>query len=312
MPRKLIAVKGLSREDWLAIRRKSIGGSDVAGILGLSPWSSPFAVWADKTGRLPEKEDNEAMRQGRDLEDYVAQRWCEATGKKVRRAAYMYQHDTVDYMTVNLDREVVGEKAFLECKTTSVMNLKKFKNGEFPEHYYAQCVHGLAVTGYERAYLGVLVLNQGFYHYVIERDEAEIEALMSAERELWQYVTNDTPPPIDGGEATTEALETIYADTVPRDEIDLFGMDNDLAEISEYKANIKVLQEAVAERENKIKATLGEAEAGRCGKHRVTWRKQTRTTFDHKKLSEDYPALSIGEYFKTNSFRVFKITEVEK
>lgn len=307
-----ISTVGMTREQWLAERRNGIGGSDVAGILGLSPWSSPFAVWADKTGRLPEKEDNEAMRQGRDLEDYVAQRWCEVTGKKVRRDNKIIRNTDYPWALANIDRRVVGENAGLELKTTSVMNLKAFKNGEYPASYYGQCMHYIAVTGADRWYLGVLVLNQGFYHFTIERDEAEISALMAAEHDYWQYVTNDTPPPIDGGEATTEALETVYADTVPADEMDLFGMDAAMREITEYKASIKTLQDAVAERENKIKATLGEAEAGRCGKHRVTWRKQTRQTFDHKKLSEDYPALSIGEYFKTNSFRVFKITEVEK
>lgn len=67
-----ISTKGMSREEWLMRRRKTIGGSDAAGIVGLSRWTSPFSVWADKTGRAAEKEDTEAMRQGRDLEDYVA------------------------------------------------------------------------------------------------------------------------------------------------------------------------------------------------------------------------------------------------
>lgn len=80
-----IPTLGMRREDWLEERRKSIGGSDAAGILGLNRYASPFTLWLDKTGKLPEKEETEAMRIGRDLEDYVAKRWSEATGKKVRR-----------------------------------------------------------------------------------------------------------------------------------------------------------------------------------------------------------------------------------
>ena len=80
-----IPIRDLSREAWLELRRHSIGGSDAAGIVGLSKWASPYSVWAEKTGQLPEQPDNEAMRQGRDLEDYVARRWSEETGNMCRR-----------------------------------------------------------------------------------------------------------------------------------------------------------------------------------------------------------------------------------
>lgn len=77
-----INTKNMSREDWLKERRKAIGGSDAAAIIGLNAYATPYTVWADKTGRLPEKPDNEAMRQGRDLEQYVVDRFTELTGKR--------------------------------------------------------------------------------------------------------------------------------------------------------------------------------------------------------------------------------------
>ena len=70
-----ISTAGMSHDEWLEHRRRSVGGSDAAAIVGLNGWASPYSVWAEKTGRLPPKEDNEAMRQGRDLEGYVASRW---------------------------------------------------------------------------------------------------------------------------------------------------------------------------------------------------------------------------------------------
>ena len=72
--RKLVSTKDMPREQWLEYRRKSIGGSEAATIAGLNRYSSLYALWADKMGLLPEKEDNEQMRQGRDFENYVAQR----------------------------------------------------------------------------------------------------------------------------------------------------------------------------------------------------------------------------------------------
>lgn len=77
-----ISTAKMSREEWLEERRKSIGGSDAAAVIGMSRFASPYTVWMDKTGRLPEKEDTEAMRIGRDLEEYVAKRFEEASGKR--------------------------------------------------------------------------------------------------------------------------------------------------------------------------------------------------------------------------------------
>ena len=81
MSRVIVKTVGLSREDWLEYRRKGLGGSDASTVCGLNPYSCKLTLWADKTGRLPEKEDSEAMRTGRDLEQYVALGFEEATGK---------------------------------------------------------------------------------------------------------------------------------------------------------------------------------------------------------------------------------------
>ena len=72
----------MTRKEWLLERRKSVGGSEVGAILGLNQWASPYSVWANKTGRVPDAVPNEAMRQGTDLEEYVAKRFSEKSGLK--------------------------------------------------------------------------------------------------------------------------------------------------------------------------------------------------------------------------------------
>ena len=126
-----VSTRNMSREEWLDRRRKSIGRSDAAGIVGLSKWASPFSVWADKTGRAPEKEDTEAMRQGRDLEDYVA-RWMEETGKRVYRLPAMLYNPLYPFAHADVDSMVMGESAGLECKTAFSLDLKQFNGVEFP------------------------------------------------------------------------------------------------------------------------------------------------------------------------------------
>jgi putative phage-type endonuclease len=80
------------------MRKTGIGGSDAGAICGLNPYSSPMKVYQDKTSSTISNEDNEAMRQGRDLEDYVARRFMEETGIKVRRSNYMYRNEEYPFM----------------------------------------------------------------------------------------------------------------------------------------------------------------------------------------------------------------------
>lgn len=120
--KKLVNTKQMSYGKWLELREKGIGGSDSVAIVGLNAYITLYKLWDDKTGRLPEVEDNEAMQQGRDFEDYVAKRFEEVTRKKVRRQNNMIVHNKHDFIFANIDRQVR-----IECKTTSVMNLKNLK-----------------------------------------------------------------------------------------------------------------------------------------------------------------------------------------
>lgn len=291
-----VSTKGMSREEWLMRRRKTIGGSDAAGIVGLSRWASLFSVWADKTGRAAEKEDTEAMRQGRDLEDYVARRWMEETGKRVYRLPAMLYHPKYPFAHADVDRMVIGENAGLECKTTFSLDLKQFNGVEFPVQYYAQCVHYLAVTGADRWYLAVLAYGRGFFTFTLERNQAEIDALMAAEADFWKLVEQDTPPDADGSEATSAALREVYPIS-EQTTADLFGRDTVLREYMRLKEDKKVLDTRIGEIENTIKADMGEAESGLCGSFHISWKSQNRQTFQAKEFAKDHPSIDLAPYY---------------
>ena len=139
MPIEKISTLDMSREKWLALRRGSIGGSDAGALLGLNPFNSPYSLWAEKTGKvIPEDiSDKEAVRLGNDLEEYVAQRFAEATEKKVRRCNAILKNTDYPYAHANPDRLIVGEDAGLECKTTSSFDtLQKCREGRYPDTWY--------------------------------------------------------------------------------------------------------------------------------------------------------------------------------
>lgn len=303
-----LSTVSMSHEGWLEHRRKSIGGSDAAAILGMNTYCSPYTVWADKLGKLPPKEENESMRLGRDLEDYVAKRFTEETGKKVRRENNIIINPDLPFAHANVDRLIVGEDAGLECKTTSVMNLKRFKNGEYPENYYCQCVHYLMVTGAARWYLAVLILGAGFKVFVIERDEGEIAALAKSEEAFWEYVKNNTPPETDGTDSTSETLTTIYPES-NGNTVNLFAYEESLKQYIAIGKQIEELKKLKDQMANNVKAFMGEAGKGESDHFKVSWSSSLRTTFDHKKFASDNPNLDLTQYYKSSNTRTFKVTE---
>ena len=305
---KKISTLDMPHEEWLRHRQRSIGGSDAAAIVGLSAYVSPYTVWADKLGKIPPTEDNEAMRQGRDLEQYVAERFAEATGKKVRRENNILINPDFPFAHANVDRIVIGEDAGLECKTTNQLNLKKFKNGEFPDHYYVQCMHYMMVTGCSKWYLAVLVLGREFLWFEIERDEEEIAALAKSEQEFWKCVEQGVPPAADGSKSTTDTIQTMFPDS-SESSVSLFSFDNMLTQREDIKRSIGDLKALQDEIENKIKAYMQDASRGESDKYRVTWSTSERSSFDSKRFAADHPEMDLSKYFKTTKSRTFRVNK---
>lgn len=297
-----------NHEEWLALRHKYIGGSDAAAVVGLNAYVSPYTLWAEKTGRLPGFEGNLATEVGTYLEEFVAQKFAEETGKKVRKSNQSWFNDEYTWAIANIDREIVGEDAGLEIKTTSELNLKKFKGGEYPANYYVQIVHYLAVTGKQRWYLAVLIGNREFKWFTIERDEDEIKALMEAEKEFKKLVDSDTPPVADGAASTAETLSALYPNSID-DAIGIGSFEKDLDNYFRFKAQLEEIAEKIDGIANRIKAYLCECERGEGEKYKVSWKSQSRATFDHKKFIADHPSMDVSKYYKTTNTRPFKVTE---
>lgn len=306
---EITKIKTKSHEEWLELRSHYIGGSDAAAVVGLNAYSSPYSLWAEKTGKVPGFAGNLATEVGAWLEEFVAQKFAQETGKKVRKCNQSFLNSLYPFAIANIDREIVGEDAGLEIKTTDTLNLKKFSGGEYPANYYAQMVHYLAVTGKQRWYLAVLIGNKEFKWFTIERDEAEIAALMTAEADFWELVKTDTPPAVDGTAATSEALKTIYAES---DEsiCDLTTFSTNLRQYTNLKKQIKELETIAEEAANKIKEFMGESGGGECEGFKVSWKSQSRSTFDSKRFAKENPDVDLSGYYKTTNTRVFRVSEI--
>lgn len=311
-----ISIAGWSREQWEADRRKrkTIGGSDAGAVLGLSKYATPYSLWAQKTGAIVPEDisDKEAVRLGVDLEEYVARRWTEATGKKLKRDNHIILNTDYPFAHANVDRLVIGEPdAGFEAKTTSSFEvLQKCRNGEFPDSWYCQVVHYMMVTGAKRWYLGVLVFGHGFFHFTIERNEDEIAALAAAEADFYRHVIDNVPPEIDGSEASMEALHTIYADSMYGSRIDLAPVEMYIGIYNNLGQQIRELETRRSDSAAKIQEYMGNAETGVYSSGKITWKTQERSTFDRAKFEKDHGKIG-PEYFRKSKSRPFKVTVKE-
>lgn len=306
-----ITTAGMTHDEWLAKRRESIGGSDAGALLGLNKFTSPYALWAEKTGKVVPKDisDREAVRLGHDLEDYVAKRFTEATGKKVRRENHFILNDEYPFAHALPDRMVIGEDAGLECKTTSSWEIvRQCEAGQFPDAWYCQTMHYMMVTGARKWYLAVLCFGRGFYWFEIERSDNEIKALAEAEALFWRHVKDEVPPPADGTESTQEAIRAIYAESSGTS-VDLTAVQTALREYAALGKQIDELERLRRTAQAIVQNYMADAERGDCPGYHVSWKTQTRSTFDRKKYEAAKGAIP-AEFFKQTSSRPFKVTPV--
>lgn len=311
---ELINIKDLTREEWLQERMTGIGGSDAGTILGVNKWKSKTQLFFEKTNpEMIQEISNDAIHFGNVLEDVVAEEFAARTGKKVRRDNRMLRHPEHHFMMANLDRVVVGEKALLECKTTSQYNAEQWEDDNVPAQYLCQIQHYMAVTGFEKAYIAVLIGGQSFIWKEIERDDELIQIIIDAEKDFWENnVQANVIPEIDGSEATSDFINHMYQD-IDNEEIEL-GSEADtlMKAIESIKEDIKEQQQLQKKYENQLKDSLGHNTAGKTAAYLATWKQQTRRNLDKKALEEKYGKEAIDQFYKESEYRVLRIKQIKE
>ena len=296
--------------EWLRERQKGIGGSDVGAIMGVNQYKTAFNIYLEKTEPIIEVEkQSEAARQGTDFEDYVAMRFTEETGKKVRRDNRHLIHKDYPFMVANIDRRVVGENAILECKTVTPYNLKEWEGEEVPASYMLQCQHYMAVTGAEKVYLAYLIFSTKFDYREIKRDEELIDIIIEAEKEFWKMVQDKTPPALDGSSAAEKWVNEKYKKVNEGETINLDSSWKELLnkrkELKEYKDSV---DKEIKEIENQLKQNIKHAEYANAPGYSISYKSVSQKRPDSSKLKallkEEYE-----DYLKETTSRRLVIKE---
>ena len=283
--KRLISTLNLSKEDWLRYRKCGITGTDAGAILGLNPYRSAFQVYHDKISDTTENIDNEAMRQGRDLEDYVAQRFTEATG----------------------DRLIVGQKAGLECKTVSPFSADKWADGKIPAHYMAQVNHYLAVSGFDCWYIAALIFGKELVIHKITTDKEVLNNLIAKEEHFWKYnVMPEIPPVPTGSEGDTQQINQLYSADDRNKTADLNPIRDLLDKRQELSDQIEQMEQEKMAIEQQVKLQMQDAAYGTAPGYKVSWVSSESKRVDSQRLKKEQPDI-FNRYSKNVSSRRFTI-----
>lgn len=182
----------------LAERRQGIGASEAAAAVGLSKWKSPLQLYLEKKGEA-EPPDSERLQfeMGHAIEPMVVTRFAREMKKTVIGRQQQIRDPANPWRWVTMDG-MTDDNELVEAKSTAYANPAEWGEPEqddaVPMDYYAQVQHGLACTGFQIAWVPMVVLNREFRIYRVRRDDEFIELLTSNEREFWGRVCSNRPP----------------------------------------------------------------------------------------------------------------------
>lgn len=307
-----------TRAEWHAWRSQGIGASEVAGVIGESPWSSPWSIWASKVGLTrPDDAGTDSMQFGTDLEPVIAKWFHRETGLYIYGEQTWCAHAKYGWARATVDGFVNDYETVQSHEALGVFEAKYTADApwtELPYHYWIQVQWQMFVTDVRHAWIACMHLPFGrptFRVYEVERDDASIESLVMRCEAFWtDHVLSGDPPDTDAHAATSAALREVYGpeSVEPPDAVDL---DADAHQavlmLRELKASAKEIDAEIVECENAVKAALGtHVEGWADGVRLVTWKPQTANRLDASALRADHPDLH-AEYTRPTSSRVMRI-----
>lgn len=308
-----------------------IGGSDVAAILGVSPWKTPHELWLQKTGRAPREEVTPAQQKrfdrGHRLEPVVLDMLVDrlrdeglgvevvATNERYIDAEHSFMACEIDFeLRIKGEVEIQGETVVFDgehvngdCKTVHPFAAKKWGEegtDEVPIDYAAQFMYGLGITGRDLCIVATLIGMDDLLIYWVRRDQETIDAIRGRAAQFWNecVLADEAPDPIDFDDCKAIYAKsnggTIEATSEIRDAV--FAL-------KETKHKLSVLKESEDELSYRITAFMQPNAVLTFGGNVIaTWKNQDDTRIDQKYLKEDAPEI-FEKYCRTKEVRVLRL-----
>lgn len=271
---------------WYRLRSQGLGGSEIAAVVGLSPWQSPYALWRRKHGDIPEQRETRGMSWGKRLEPVVAGYFSELHPEFTPRSGAMYrrgfQIGSPDLMLLDASAEVV---ALLEVKTADAHDAWSWGpdgTDEIPPYYRCQVLWYLDVLQLPLAYVAVLIGGNDYREYIIYSSVREQAWLRWQGRKFWKSILEHRPPPLDESVHTYEAVRQMHPSINPTDSIEI-----DIETYESWRdadAETKRLKGVINLSRSRISEEMGEARYGLNFGEKVVIRQSTKGGTPYPKL----------------------------
>ena len=283
------------RAEWLDWRRGGIGSSDIAAIIGLSPWATAYSVWAEKTGRLDNHDNDDTVKEfGRRAEAMIGPWFADLTGLNASDWQHRAEHPT--WPTARCTADALVYEPTNSCGQQLLVGALEMKStgwqrdwDEIPDHYDAQVQWQLEVLDLDHAWIAALH-GRRLAVYPIARRRDEGAWLLDTARRFWEdHVQADLPPAVDGSWATSQALAGQHRTA---GEVDITDHLDTIRRYVQARAEAGAAKKHADALANEIKAALGDQDTGLVhGREAVTYRARTRRA--HTVAESTYRTLAI-------------------
>lgn len=292
-------IRPADRNEWLEYRKSGIGSSEVATILGLNPFETPYQLWRRKVGLDAPKDETFAMKAGHYLEDAVSQFWQDETGRQViKRSAgdWLIRDNDKPFLQVSPDRTywLSGEKhndenkGILECKTTQ----RQIDADNLPKHWFCQVQYQLGVASLQQGSLAWLTAGREFgYKDIALVPEFYAWLIENVERFWFDNIKGMQEP---AAVKVQDILLKYNAHTPGK----IIEVDDDVfkayEDLKEVKKEIDALTERKDADEQRLKLAFMDAEAISYGGDTIaTWKtSKPSQKFDAKAFQAAHPDLA--------------------
>lgn len=320
-----IKTTNLSRAEWLELRQSGIGGSDVAAIIGVSPYATAYDIYQSKTQPLSEEDMNEFAYWGTVLEDVVAREFSKRSGLKIQKVNFLMRHPEHRWAIANIDRAIINRDVsgnvrfkdgklttdqIVEIKTASEYVGKNWGNedsDEVPDQYQCQAQWYMGVTGVEVCHMAVLIGGNKYRQYKIERHQDFIDYLFEQAESFW---VNNVLAGVEPDATTLQNAKDKYPRHNPDTTLDV-EPDSETAKAFEHyeslKAREKEVEAALELAQTDLICQIQDNEALAIdGEVVATYKTQVSNRFNSSQFKKDMPELA-EKYNTQSESRVMRV-----
>ncbi len=264
--------------EWLAARRDLVSATDIAVLLGISPYKCEADLADEKRGLVEPQPASLRMRMGTLAQPLIGEAYTEATGKRVRSWPGLAIHPTIEWAGASPDFRVVGEKRLVEAKRSS--SRSRFADG-IPDDIRAQVIWQLGVTGYPVADVAVLLGDDDLSIVEVEADPATFDDLVAVAQDFRKRLLFGGTFARDTARIKRDYPADNGAEMVADSDLDVAAK-----ALADLRARRKAMEASETALEDAIKGRMGEFAAVRGQGWHATWKrtKDSEVT-DFKSLS---------------------------